>query len=210
MADWVTISALATAAGTLALAGATFSATRSSNRSARIAEQALQEQRRPLLVTARLEDPPQKVRFADGHWIHSEGGQAAADEEDGAVYLGIPVRNVGSGIAVLQGWYPWPGLMGSDVGHPPPEEFRRQLRDIYVAPGDVGMWQGALRADDDGVRDQIAAARADEQGFTVDLLYSDQVGGQRTISRFGLTPVGDGRWFASAGLHWNLDAPGPR
>jgi hypothetical protein len=46
VADWATISALATAGGTLALAVATYGAVRSSNRSARIAELALQEQRR--------------------------------------------------------------------------------------------------------------------------------------------------------------------
>ena len=61
MADWATISSLATAGGTLVLAGATFTAVRSSNRSARIAEQALQEQRRPVLVHARLDDM-KKVR----------------------------------------------------------------------------------------------------------------------------------------------------
>jgi len=71
VADWVTISSLATAAGTLALAGATFSAVRSSNRSARIAELALQEQRRPVLINGRLDDPVQKIMFADGHWIHA-------------------------------------------------------------------------------------------------------------------------------------------
>lgn len=38
MADWVTISALATAGGTLALAGATYGAVRSGNRAARAAE----------------------------------------------------------------------------------------------------------------------------------------------------------------------------
>jgi hypothetical protein len=210
MADWVTISSLATAAGTLVLAGATFSAVRSSNRSARIAEQALQEQRRPLLVHARLEDPAQKVRFADGHWIHSEGSQAVVDDENGTIYLGIPVRNVGSGIAVLQGWYVWPELMRAEVGRPAPEDFRRQLRDIYVAPGDVSMWQGALRDADDGVRGAIAADRAERHAFTIDLLYSDQVGGQRTISRFALTPVSDDRWLGNVGLHWNLDRPSPR
>ena len=93
MADWATISSLATAGGTLVLAAATFSAVRSSNRSARIAEQALQEQRRP---------------------------------------------------------------------------------------------------------------------FSVDLLYSDQVGEQRTISRFAVTPVGEDRWLGNVGLHWNLDLAGPR
>ena len=39
MADWVTISSLATAGGTLVLAVATFSSVRSANRSARVAEQ---------------------------------------------------------------------------------------------------------------------------------------------------------------------------
>jgi hypothetical protein len=211
MADWVTISSLATAAGTLVLAGATFSAVRSGNRSARIAEEALQQQRRPLLVHARPEDPAQKVLFADGHWIRAQGAAAAFDEEDGAVYLGLPVRNVGAGIAVLQGWYPWPELMrGADHGPPPVGDFRRQIRDIYIAPGDLGMWQGALRGGDGAIHDQIAAARAENRPFTIDLLYSDQVGGQRTISRFGLTPMGEGRWLGNVGQHWTLDGPSPR
>jgi len=78
--DWATISSLATAGGTLVLAVATFSAVRSSNRSARIAEQALQEQRRPVLVHARLDDPVQKIMFGDGHWVRAEGSQAVIDE----------------------------------------------------------------------------------------------------------------------------------
>jgi len=211
MADWVTISSLATAAGTLVLAAATFSAVRSANRSARIAEEALQEQRRPLLVHARPEDPPQKVLFADGHWIRSQGPAAAVDEEEGAVYLGIPVRNVGAGIAVLQGWYPWPERVRAAAHQPAPlDDFRRQIRDIYVAPGDLGMWQGALRVEDGAIHDEIAALRAENRAFTIDLLYSDQVGGQRTISRFALTPMGDGRWLGSVAQHWNLDGPSPR
>ena len=105
MADWATISALATAGGTLALAVATYGAVRSSNRSARIAELALQEQRRPVLVHARLDDPAQKLVFFDGHWIHAGGGEGVIDEEAGTVYLGLSIRNVGAGIAVLQGWF---------------------------------------------------------------------------------------------------------
>jgi hypothetical protein len=210
VSDWATISSLATAGGTLVLAVATFSAVRSSNRSARIAEQALQEQRRPVLVQARLDDPLQKVMFVDGHWLRAEGSQAVIDEESGVIYLGLALRNVGAGIAVLQGWYPWPELMTADVGHPPPEDFRRQARDIYIAPGDVGMWQGALRDRNDDVIDAIAAARADRRPFTLDLLYSDQLGEQRTISRFGLSPVGEDRWIGNVGVHWNLDTAGPR
>ena len=46
--------------------------------------------------------------------------------------------------------------------------------------------------------------------FTIDLLYSDQVGGQRSISRFTISPVGDDAGLANVGLHGNLDAPSPR
>src|SRR3954451_13515663 len=209
MADWVTISGLATAGGTLVLAAATFSAVRSAHRSARIAEQALQEQRRPVLVHARLDDPMQKVMFADGRWIRVEVSEAVIDEEYGVVYLGLPVRNVGAGLAVLQGWYPWMELVRG-AEHAPPDDFHRQGRDIYIAPGDIGMWQGALREADTEVRGAIAAARAERRAFTVDLLYSDQVGGQRTISRFGVTPAGEDRWLGIVGRHWNLDLAGPR
>lgn len=205
MPDWVTISSLATAGGTLVLAGATFSAVRSANRSARVAEQALQEQRRPLLVNARLDDPPQKVMFANGHWLHAEGSEAVIEEEDGTLYLALPLRNVGSGIAVLEGWHAWPELVASDVAHHPPERFRRQIRDIYIASGDVGMWQGALSGD---AMPGIAAAHAERRPFSIDLLYSDQVGGHRTISRFVATPASDERWFGYVGLHWNLDLAG--
>lgn len=210
MADWVTISSLATAAGTLALAGATFSAVRSSNRSARIAELALQEQRRPVLINGRLDDPVQKIMFADGHWIHAQGSEAVVEEEDGTLYLGLALRNAGAGIAVLQGWHPWTEVVRSDVGHRPAEEFRRQIRDIYVAPGDVGMWQGALHEADGDLTAELRAARSERRGFAVDLLYSDQVGAQRTISRFAITPAGDDRWLGNVGLHWNLDDTGPR
>ncbi len=41
MADWVTISSLATAGGTLVLAVATFGSVKSANRAARIAELSL-------------------------------------------------------------------------------------------------------------------------------------------------------------------------
>jgi hypothetical protein len=210
VADWVTISSLATAGGTLALAGATFSAVRSSNHSARIAELALQEQRRPVLVNARLDDPAQKIMFADGHWMRAQGSDAVIDDEDGTVYLGLALRNVGAGLAVLQGWHPWSEVVHSDVGHRPPEEFRRQIRDIYIAPGDIGLWQGALHESDGSLAVELHVARSERRGFAVDLLYSDQVGAQLTISRFAITPVGEDRWLGNVGLHWNLDRTGRR
>jgi hypothetical protein len=209
--NWTTASSLATAAGTLVLAIATFSAVRSSNRSARIAEAALQEQRRPLFTPSRFEDPNQKIMFLEGLWVSAAGGHAAVEHVDGMVYLAISLRNVGSGIAVCQGWTARAGAgMASDhPTHEPVEIFRLQARDLYVAPGDVGMWQGALRNPDDGNRAGVVDAIENGQPITVELLYSDQVGLQRTISRFSLLPAGES-WIVSLNRHWYLDWDGPR
>lgn len=210
-ADWATISSLATAAGTLVLAVATFASVRSANRSARIAEAALQEQRRPLLAPSRLEDPKQKTMFMEGRWVSTAGGRAAVEHADGVVYLAISLRNVGSGIAVCQGWTARIGR-GPSREHPthsPLDEFRLQSRDLYIPPGDIGMWQGALRNPDDPVRAAIAAAIGTDASVTVELLYTDLVGHQRTISRFALVPAA-GTWLASLNRHWYLDWDGPR
>ena len=134
--DWPTISSLVTGAGTLVLAVATFGAVRSANRSARIAEAALQEQRRPVLAQSRLEDPVQKLMFVDEHWVSAAGGRAAAEHVDGSVYLAISLRNVGSGIGVCQGWAVRTGF-GTSRTMPTPaalEEFRIQTRDLSVQP----------------------------------------------------------------------------
>src|SRR6058998_2122627 len=104
MADWATISSLATAGGTLVLATATFASVRSANRSARVAELALQEQRRPVLVHSRSDDHDQAIGFVEGRWVNVPGGGAAVEAAANAVYLALSLRNVGAGLAVLQGW----------------------------------------------------------------------------------------------------------
>jgi hypothetical protein len=147
--DWATVASLATAGATLVLAGATFSAVRSSNRSARIAEQALLAGQRPLLMPSRLDDPPIKFQWGDGHDVKLRGGEAHAMVEDGNVYLAVSVRNSGRGVAVLQGWNPRLETTPGPYDFPPVEQFRRQMRDLYVGASDVGFWQGALRDDDE-------------------------------------------------------------
>jgi hypothetical protein len=213
MADWVTISALASAGGTLVLAGVTVASVRSANRAARVAEQSLLAAQRPLLVASRVDDPPQKVGFQDDVWLVAPGGQAAAKATDEAVYLVIGIRNVGTGIAVLHGWHVYPEIQLGVNRHAPLEDFTLLSRDIYVAQGDAGFWQGSFR---DPTSDSYRAARAAieaPQRMTVDVLYGDFEGGQRAISRFLLSPreAEDGvRWFASVGRHWNVDRPQPR
>ena len=46
--------------------------------------------------------------------------------------------------------------------------------------------------------------------MTVDLIYGDHEGGQRTITRLALLPHGDDGWLATVHRHWNLDRPDPR
>jgi hypothetical protein len=216
MADWVTISSLATAGGTLVLAVATFASVRSANRSARIAEQALEEQRRPLLVQSRLDDPEQKIMFVDQHWAHVGGSRAAVEHVDDVIYLVMSLRNVGAGIGVCLGWAARAGLQRTAVDHVPEDDFRAQGRDLYIPAGDVGLWQGALRDASDPRRAEIAEAIDRREPISIELLYSDQVGGQRTISRFTLVPsTHDGEtepvsWLAYVGRHWYLDRAGPR
>jgi hypothetical protein len=71
--------------GTLVLAGATFAAVRSSNRSARIAERTLLVGLRPVLTPSRRGDPGKQVQYADGRMFEVGAGRAMVREEGGAI-----------------------------------------------------------------------------------------------------------------------------
>jgi hypothetical protein len=211
--DWATIASFATAAGTLVLAAATFSSVRSANRSARIAERSFQIGLRPILAPSRLEDPPQRVMFVDRHWVELEGGRAAVEVVDDAIYLAMAVRNVGSGMAMIEAWQPFGGQRTGVDGWTAPDAFRLQTRALLVAPGDVGFWQGALRQPELDPYPSIRQA-VSEGTVSIDLLYRDHEGGQRTITRFSLVrrdradgrdPSGDGQWWISLANHHTLD-----
>jgi hypothetical protein len=210
VADWVTISALATAGGTLALAVSTFGSVRSANRAARVAEQSLLANLRPLLVPSRIDDPAQEVPFADDRLIMLPGGGAVVETTDDAIYLAISLRNVANGIAVLHGWRFEQGWTTGGGQQPELDEFNRLTRDIYVAPGDLGYWQGTFRDPASAGFQQAAAAIESGDRITVDVLYGDQEGGQRMISRISIRQLEQGRWVAASGRHWHLDRPAPR
>ena len=209
--DWVTISALATAAGTLVLALATFAAVRSANRSARVAERALLAGLRPMLMPSRFQDTSQKIGYMDSHWLQLPGGHAVAEASEDVVWLAISVRNVGTGIAVMHGWRFQPELALSRAGeHPSPDEFIRLTRDLYVAPGEVGVWQGTFRDPTTAGFETAKTVADDHQPFTVEILYGDVEGGQRMVTRFALTPRSDEGWISAVSRHWYIDMPEPR
>jgi hypothetical protein len=215
--EWATFASLATAFGTLVLAIATFASIRSANRSARVAQQALAVNLRPLLIASRLNDPPQKVFFQEGNAFRLDGGRGFVEFDDGTdvVYLGLSLRNSGQGIGVIHGWRFQEGRE-LDPRRPDPETFRRQQLDLAIAPGDVGYWEGAVRDSADPQRAEAIQAAKETGVATIDLLYGDYEGGQRVITRMMLRrfiPEDGDRppsWLATAVRHWNLDRPDPR
>jgi hypothetical protein len=225
--DWVTISSLATAGGTLILAVATFSSVRSANRTARAAERSLAVALRPLLVPSRRGDPPQKIMFADEQWVKLPGGAGVGEVrgDDGAevIYLAMSLHNAGRGLGIIHGWRLYPGRLIGPQDHPPPETFRMQSRDLYIPVNDTGFWQAAFRDRQDPEYAEALEAIKARTPVTIDLLYGDHEGGQRVISRFSFTaregiasgtPAGDGAeectWLPAAVRHWNVDRPDPR
>jgi hypothetical protein len=217
MADWPTISALATGGGTLVLAAATFGSVRSANRAARVAERSLLINMRPVLVPSRPDlDPVERFGFGDTPMITLRPGEGLVRDAGDILYLALAVRNVGTGLAVLHGWHvgvsPTFPARATDMGRPDPDTFHRQVRDLYISAGDTGFWQGALRdPSEEGVA-EIRQAIADRHSLIVDLLYGDHEGSQRTISSFGLSteePEGD-EWVCAVIRHWSVDGFDPR
>lgn len=217
MTDW---AAWGTTAGTLVLAGATFAAVRSGSRSARIAERTLLVGLRPLLVTSRAQDPPEQVQFADGRTFEVTSGRAMVHRENRVVYLAIPLRNVGSGIAVLHSYHLEPeaarrvaqdplGPARHRRGDRAPDQsvFLEQQRDLYVPSADGGFWQAALRDPDTELHAAMTEAIETAGRITIDLLYRDHEGSQPTITRFVLLPDEGERWRCDVTRHWNLASP---
>jgi hypothetical protein len=211
MPDWGTISSLATAGGTLVLAVATFVSVRSARQAARATERALLAGIRPVLLPSRFEDPAEKVGFQDEHWVKVPGGGAIADATEEAIYFAIALRNVGTGLGVLDRWDFF--VPGENIGvqpHRDPESYRRLTRDLYISGGSLGFWQGTIRDPSDPAFAEARDAIAGRQMMIIDMLYGDHEGGQRTITRMAIRSLNDERWIATVARHWNLDRADPR
>ena len=202
MADWVAISSLATAGGTLALAVTTYASVRSANRAARVAELSLLAGLRPLLVESSETDPLQHVGFMDATGLPVPGGGAFIEVVDGNLFVVLSLKNVGPGIAVLHGGLVYPDNVRNRGDHAPIDEMRMLQRDLYISSGSVGYWQIAFREDDDYRRQLEETIRSGV--VSVEVLYGDYEGGQRVITRFGARMV-EGQWQVSTIRHWQLD-----
>lgn len=209
MTDWTTVSALATGGGTLVLALATFSSVRAANRSAKVSERALLVANLPILVSSHIYDPEDKIRFREDKWVKVKGGHAHAEVSRDAIYFVISVRNAGQGPAVLDSW-------SLSFEEDPPEgpgdiqAYRRLTRDLYVAPGDTGLWQGAIRDTKDPQFAKATAAIKNHDVLRISIKYGDQEGNQHTVSMFALSHLDKNDWLSSVVRHWRLDGADPR
>ncbi|MDQ6779137.1 MAG: hypothetical protein M3071_23590 [Actinomycetota bacterium] len=141
--------------------------------------------------------------------IGGHGG--VIDVESGRIYMGVGLRNAGTGLAVIHGWYAQPYDAGAPAPPPEPDDFRRQQLDLYIPAGGDGYWQGAIRDQDDKQRAPLNAAVDSGQRIIIDLLYGDHEGGQRAIARFSLVAADDGNArYANVLRYWNLDNDDPR
>lgn len=209
MADWVAISALATAGGTLALAGTTYASVRSANRAARAAEGSLLAGLRPLLVESSDQDAPLHVGFKDHPAFTVPGGTAVVEVVEGRLYIVLSLRNVGPGIGVLHGGRVDPERFSARAGHAQPDQFRMLSRDIYIPAGKPGFYQIAFRDEHGRERDELLEA-VRTGGFSVEILYGDFEGGQRVITRYNVVREEDGVWRTGTVRHWQIDRPDPR
>jgi hypothetical protein len=98
----------------------------------------------------------------------------------------------------------------SDIPHAELGDFRRLTVDLYIPAGGTGYWEGAIRRPDDEVRNDLRACITNREPFTIELLYGDQEGGQRRVSRYSVLPHSEDGWYCQSGRHWNIDRPDPR
>jgi hypothetical protein len=205
---------LATGAGTLVLAIATFASVKSANRAARVAERGLLAAQRPILIPSRDDDPEELVGFGDGKELRVTGHSCAAKVYDDNIYLAMSLRNGGAGLAVLDAWR----VQAEDTSpartdKPDMRDFRHLTRDLYIPAGFSGFWQGAIRDQSDRDYASVREAIEHDGRLLIDLLYGDHEGGQRAIARFR---TGFDREHHPQGgrvgviRYWNVDTDDPR
>jgi hypothetical protein len=217
MADWVAISEVATAGGTMILAVATFSSVRSASASTKLAERSLMATQRPLLLPSNVNDPSERIRFGDDVIVDIVGHKGGLKIHQDGVYMALSLRNGGAGLAVIHSWHIFaePVAFGELSGHlerpADVEQFRRQQRDLYIPAGSTGFWQGAIRDSTDPDNVALRTQAAAGARIFIDLLYGDMEGGQRCIARFGLpTDPDDNDGRVEVIRYWAIDGVDPR
>jgi hypothetical protein len=119
--------------------------------------------------------------------LNSPSTQALFLHENNVIYLAMPLRNAGTGIAHLQGYRLDP--------EPADRGRHRLLASRSARPDELDLHRNA------GPR---------HQRLTVDLLYGDLEDGQPTITRFVLLPSPTDTWRCDVTHHWRNATDGRR
>ncbi|HEX9545906.1 MAG TPA: hypothetical protein VF942_01130, partial [Acidimicrobiales bacterium] len=102
------------------------------------------------------------------------GGRGLLEDDGGTVYLAMSLRNVGLGIAVIQGWRVEPDPSMREMTRPEPDLFRPQSRDLYVPAGDVSFWQAAMRNGEDADCPEVMGAIYDRRTLLIERMTPEE------------------------------------
>ena len=149
------------------------------------------------------------MTFVEGVYLVAPGGAAVGEANDDAVLLAAALRNVGAGIAVLHGWHFYPELV-TTAEHLPMEEFTRFTRDIFIAPGEVGFWQGTFREPSAPAFAEARRTVEAHDSWMIEVLYGDAEGSPAHDQPVRDAGARGRQWLASAGRHWYVDRDAPR
>ena len=81
---------------------------------------------------------------------------------------------------------------------------------MYIASGEAGFWQGALREPSEPAFAAASESIRTRRAFGIQILYGDHELGQRSVTYFSVNPRDDDGWYATVARHWNIDRPDPR
>jgi len=222
--DWVTASQIAVAAGTLILAVLTYVAARAASKAASAAEAQVAAQIRPLLIDVepRIVSPEtvgsqggrivaEEVRFPDGHVLPTTrlAGSVSGYRSDDRWYLSVPVRNVGTGIALIVGAEMVPaGCAGvpSKPNLPPGEQSRINFVLDESSPALIHarsvIGAGLLESDRPAGTLQRGVPWDGDGVVAIEVTYTDLAGGQLTTTRVDVRrDTSSGSWSVEAIAH---------
>jgi hypothetical protein len=170
--------------------GAVLEQAAAAERQADVGRQAVQGTIRPVLIDVPLEPSGEATEFVRYENVRERVPLGAIDVRDypGSLGISVPLRNAGSGIALLTGLSLRCGDLPTWGGH-----FVRAV----VPPGESTRVAFSLAKTEPRTADHIASINAGN-GFTVDVAYSDIVGDQATITQLHITRgPGGPPWFVS-------------
>ena len=101
----------------------------------------------------------------------------------------VRIAHAGPGLGVIHGWRIEQGRSSAEADRPAADSFHRQGRDLYIATGDTGFWHAAVRAEDHPDRELLMLMIKERARITVDLLFGDSEGGQRTRQLREISPL---------------------